>query len=102
LNYQAAVVLPVHVYALRSRPGPTARTGFIEPCLPRPARQRPSGSGWLHEIKFDGYRLMVRRHGAGVRLITRRAAMTGPTAFPRFAIRRSVSSAAQVVDRPSK
>ena len=28
--------------------------------------------GWLHEIKHDGYRLMVRRQGARVRLFTRR------------------------------
>jgi ATP-dependent DNA ligase len=31
----------------------------------------PSGSGWVHEIKHDGYRLVARRDGAGVRLITR-------------------------------
>jgi bifunctional non-homologous end joining protein LigD len=36
-------------------------SGFIEPCLPSRAARPPSGSGWLHEIKQDGYRLMVRR-----------------------------------------
>ena len=45
--------------------------GFIEPCLPSPAKAPPSGSGWLHEIKHDGFRIMARRDGAGVRLITR-------------------------------
>lgn len=44
---------------------------FIEPCLPKPASAPPSGSGWIHEIKHDGYRLMARRDGAGIRLITR-------------------------------
>jgi bifunctional non-homologous end joining protein LigD len=34
---------------------------FIEPCLPSSADQPPTGSGWVHEIKHDGYRLMVRR-----------------------------------------
>jgi bifunctional non-homologous end joining protein LigD len=31
----------------------------------------PSGPGWIHEIKHDGFRIMARRDGAGVRLITR-------------------------------
>jgi bifunctional non-homologous end joining protein LigD len=31
-----------------------------------------TGPGWLHEIKHDGFRIMARREGAGVRLITRR------------------------------
>ena len=56
---------------LRSRV-PVAGAGFIEPCLPSPAREPPSGPDWLHEIKHDGYRMMVRRDGAGVRLFTRR------------------------------
>lgn len=46
--------------------------GFVEPCLPIPAKRPPSGSGWLHEIKHDGFRLMARRDVAGVRLITRK------------------------------
>jgi ATP-dependent DNA ligase len=45
---------------------------FIEPCLPSPAERPPSGPGWVHEIKHDGFRLMVRRDGAGIRLLTRR------------------------------
>ena len=36
-------------------------SGFIAPCLPSKVVRPPSGSLWLHEIKFDGYRLMVRR-----------------------------------------
>ncbi len=31
----------------------------------------PSGSGWLYEIKLDGYRLMATRCGTEVRLLTR-------------------------------
>ena len=45
--------------------------GFIEPCLPSLAKAPPIGSGWIHEIKHDGFRIMARRDGAGVRLITR-------------------------------
>jgi bifunctional non-homologous end joining protein LigD len=45
--------------------------GIIEPCLPSPAKAPPSGPGWLHEIKHDGFRILARRNGAGVQLITR-------------------------------
>ena len=45
--------------------------GAIEPCLPSPAKAPPSGPGWIHEIKHDGFRLIARRDAAGVRLITR-------------------------------
>jgi ATP-dependent DNA ligase len=46
-----------------SRPRPR-KSGFIEPCLPSLAPTTPMGSGWLHEIKHDGYRLQVRREAA--------------------------------------
>jgi ATP-dependent DNA ligase len=45
--------------------------GFVPPCLPTKALQPPTGDAWLHEIKHDGYRLMVRREAAGIRLLTR-------------------------------
>ena len=38
-------------------------SGFIEPCLPSKVARPPSGPLWVHEIKHDGYRLMVRRDG---------------------------------------
>src|SRR5437762_9850534 len=47
------------------------RLGIIEPCLPSPAKASPSGPGWLHEIKHDGFHILARRNAAGVRLITR-------------------------------
>jgi bifunctional non-homologous end joining protein LigD len=50
-----------------------ARTdGFIDPCIPTLAAKPPSGPDWVHEIKHDGYRLIVRRDGKVVRLFTRR------------------------------
>jgi ATP-dependent DNA ligase len=33
------------------------------PYLPSPAKRRPAGPGWIHEIKHDGYRLMIWRDG---------------------------------------
>src|SRR5262245_5684853 len=44
---------------------------FCEPCLPSPAAKPPTGARWLHEIKHDGFRMLVRRDAAGVRLFTR-------------------------------
>jgi hypothetical protein len=45
--------------------------GFGGPCLPTRSKVAPSGPAWLHEIKHDGYRLMVQRTAAGVRIKTR-------------------------------
>ena len=50
----------------RTHPG----LGIIEPSLPSPEAP-PSGPGWIHEIKHDGFRILARRDAAGVRLITR-------------------------------
>jgi bifunctional non-homologous end joining protein LigD len=46
-------------------------TVFIEPCRPTKVAKPPSGPLWIHEIKHDGYRLMVRRDGERVRCFTR-------------------------------
>jgi bifunctional non-homologous end joining protein LigD len=46
--------------------------GFVEPCIPTLAARPPSGPDWVHEIKHDGYRLIVRRVGKLARLFTRR------------------------------
>jgi bifunctional non-homologous end joining protein LigD len=46
-------------------------SGFIKQCLPSKAVRPPSGPLWVHEIKHDGYRLMVRRDGLRVRCFTR-------------------------------
>jgi ATP dependent DNA ligase domain len=50
----------------------TRTDGFIEPCIPSLAHKPPSGPDWVHEVKHDGYRLIVRRDGETVRLFTRR------------------------------
>jgi bifunctional non-homologous end joining protein LigD len=46
---------------------------WIDPCQPSAAPDPPSGPGWIHEIKHDGFRMMVRREGPSVRLLTRNA-----------------------------
>jgi bifunctional non-homologous end joining protein LigD len=45
--------------------------GIIEPCLPSPAKVPPSGPGWIHEVKHDGFRIFAYRDSAGIRLVRR-------------------------------
>jgi bifunctional non-homologous end joining protein LigD len=47
------------------------RTRLIAPCLPTPAKKPPSGPGWLHEIKHDGFRIIARKDGKRVKLHSR-------------------------------
>lgn len=44
---------------------------FIAPQLAMLKPQAPGGKGWLHEIKFDGYRLQVHVDAGKVELLTR-------------------------------
>ena len=46
--------------------------GFVEPMLATLAKSPPAGDRWLHEIKFDGYRLQAHIEDGKVRLWTRR------------------------------
>src|SRR6476661_4057769 len=45
--------------------------GFVKPCQPTKGERPPSGPLWVHEIKHDGYRLMVRRDDQRVRCYTK-------------------------------
>src|SRR5215813_1854267 len=47
--------------------------GFVIPAQPVLASRPPSDADWVHEIKHDGYRLIVCRNGPIVRLYTRNA-----------------------------
>src|SRR6266542_4281203 len=49
----------------------TLPAGFISPCLPTKTDKLPSGDGWLHEIKHDGFRVIARKDGPRVRLYSR-------------------------------
>ena len=54
---------------------PTKRSAalpeFVPPCLAKLQAKPPTGERWLHEIKFDGYRLQGRVEASEVRLMTR-------------------------------
>ncbi|RST87481.1 DNA ligase D [Aquibium carbonis] len=45
--------------------------GFIEPQLATLRAEAPSGDRWIHEIKFDGYRLQAHISEGKARLLTR-------------------------------
>lgn len=45
---------------------------FIEPCLAGYETEEPAGDAWIHEIKYDGYRMQARIDGGKVKLLTRK------------------------------
>ena len=49
-----------------------ALPAFVEPCLATLAEKAPDSDNWIHEIKFDGYRIQARLDGGKVKLLTRR------------------------------
>jgi bifunctional non-homologous end joining protein LigD len=61
-----------------ARERPMAPAGFLETCQPTLAKTPPKGSGWLHEVKHDGYRLIARaeHEGKRVRLWSRNGTYT--------------------------
>jgi bifunctional non-homologous end joining protein LigD len=55
---------------------PKAKAGepprFVEPALPTAVETAPSGADWVHEIKYDGYRVQVRIDNGRIALLTRK------------------------------
>ncbi len=45
---------------------------FIAPQLARSVERPPAGTGWVHEIKFDGYRMQMRVERGKAQLFTRK------------------------------
>jgi bifunctional non-homologous end joining protein LigD len=59
----------------RRKPAPAggdALPAFVPPMLASSRAEAPTGADWLHEIKFDGYRLQARLEDGRVALLTRR------------------------------
>src|SRR3954447_10100526 len=55
-----------------ARKGETApMPDSVAPCLATPADAVPNGEGWLHEIKWDGYRLIAAIRNGELKLTTR-------------------------------
>ncbi|MGO4830846.1 DNA polymerase ligase N-terminal domain-containing protein, partial [Rhizobiaceae sp. 2RAB30] len=50
---------------------PRALPDFVQPCLARLESTPPLGDEWLHEVKFDGYRIQAAIAGDAAKLRTR-------------------------------
>src|SRR5262249_7670870 len=55
---------PQHPHRGRDCQRRASPAGFIAPCLPIKTTKVPYGGQWLHEIKHDGFRMLVRRDAA--------------------------------------
>lgn len=51
----------------------SALPAFIPPQLASLSDKPPDGANWVHEVKFDGYRMQVRLDSGNVKLLTRKA-----------------------------
>ena len=76
---RAAAVKPIRKRSKPSEPGDAlagapkgALAAFLPPCLATLSESAPTAANWLHEIKFDGYRLEARLDKGKVKLLTRR------------------------------
>jgi bifunctional non-homologous end joining protein LigD len=78
---KAATTAPLRKRQLRaSQPVASQRIGtkaslplFVQPSLATLRKQAPDGAGWIHEIKFDGYRIQARIDHERVTLRTRKS-----------------------------
>jgi bifunctional non-homologous end joining protein LigD len=52
-------------------PKPAPLPDWVAPQLTQLVDAAPDGDGWLHEIKYDGYRMMARLDRGSVKLLTR-------------------------------
>jgi bifunctional non-homologous end joining protein LigD len=50
---------------------PSKVPAFIAPQIPVLSTEPPAGSGWIHEIKHDGFRTLIRIAGKDARAFTR-------------------------------
>ncbi len=73
---EAAAILRRTKKFMRAKDKPSSRRAalpaFVEPCLATLADKPPESDNWIHEIKFDGYRLQARLDNGKVKLLTRR------------------------------
>ena len=47
------------------------KTPFITPCQPTLRKEPPTGLGWLHEVKWDGFRIQIHKDGKHVTLYSK-------------------------------
>jgi len=57
--------------ARKTKAGDDPWPGFVPPALATLKREPPRGDAWVHEIKFDGYRLEAQVRNGRAKLLTR-------------------------------
>jgi bifunctional non-homologous end joining protein LigD len=57
---------------------------FVPPCEPIQRDRPPRGDAWLHEVKFDGYRMQIHKAGRKITIFTRNG-HDWTNRFPRLA-----------------
>ena len=57
--------------ARHGRTDAAALPEWVAPQLTQLVDAAPDGDGWLHKIKYDGYRMMARLDRGAVKLLTR-------------------------------
>ena len=82
--------------------------GFVEPMLATLSKSPPTGDRWLHEIKFDGYRLQAHIEDGKVTLWTRggldwthKFGEAVPTALRNLPVRTALIDGEMVVENES-
>src|SRR3954452_12016861 len=72
-QYVQSINTPAKLYAAKLQGAKGALyPGYIEPLFATKVDKVPSSDNWIHEIKFDGYRLQVHRQSNMTRCYTRR------------------------------
>jgi bifunctional non-homologous end joining protein LigD len=69
----AGLIPPTKAKASAAKPKTVASLpAFVEPQLTKLLEKPPTGPGWAHEIKFDGYRMQLRTVGGKATLLSRK------------------------------
>jgi bifunctional non-homologous end joining protein LigD len=84
----------------RRHPDAAALPQWIRPQLTQLVDQAPDGSDWLHEIKFDGYRMHARFDRGAVGLLTR-TGLDWTHKYPAIAAAVAAIGARQGISTPS-
>jgi bifunctional non-homologous end joining protein LigD len=74
-----------------------APLGFVRPCEPTLVDHPPSGPGWLHEIKHDGFRILGVKDRERIKVWSRRGA-DFTDRFAKMAEAACLSCAATLID----
>jgi ATP-dependent DNA ligase len=69
---ESARAIPSGMTPTRRRVERASLPTWIKPQLAALVKTAPDGADWLHEIKFDGYRMHARLDAGRVQMLTRR------------------------------